>query len=259
MTLSPPDILKIMKATFVARAEHYESIDSTNDRAAERAADTGAELPVLIIADQQTAGRGRGANRWWTGPGSLAMSLAIEPAMIAAQGDEPSPLISLAVGVAVAEMLEPFAPDQAVGIHWPNDVMLAGGKVAGILVEVLPNRRHIIGIGINTNSSLADAPEELKPTAATLRDATGCEYDHTQFVIELLGRLQDAFEQLIADPQEIIRRANELCLQRGKTLTLDQGNRQVTGRCEGIAPDGALLLNTPDGRTAHYSGTILPC
>ena len=163
------DIDRILRETFVARAEYHPSIGSTNDRAAECAAQSAGELPLLVLADQQTAGRGRGANRWWTGPGALAFSLLLDGRTVAVGGNR-SPLVALAAAVAVVDAVAPLLPEHPLGIHWPNDVMVGRRKLAGILIEVLPDGRHVVGIGLNTNNTLADAPAELQSRAVTLRD-----------------------------------------------------------------------------------------
>ena len=100
-----------------------------------------------------------------------------------------SVLIALVAGVSVVEAVRPILDTCAtdskralpLGLHWPNDVMLAGRKLAGILVEALPDRRHVVGIGVNTNNTAADAPPELRPRVATLRDATGAVCDQAEF------------------------------------------------------------------------------
>lgn len=247
------DVDRIVLETFVARAEHHSSVGSTNDRAAQIA--NGDELPALVVADRQTAGRGRGANRWWTGPGALAFSLLVDGQTVGAdQG--PAPLVALASAVAVVDAVTPLLPDQTVGLHWPNDVMVGQRKLAGILIEALPDRRHVIGMGLNTNNTLADAPAELNATAATLRDLTRHDCDHTELLIDLLKRLEREFAQLRNAPASVAVRANERCLQQGKPLTLSWGDRTIAGRCAEIAPDGAIRLETPTGMEAFYSGIL---
>ena len=263
MNPSSFDADRVLQQTFVARVEHHETIASTNDRAIQCATGqytTGqrGELPLLIVADCQTAGRGRGSHRWWTGRGSLAMSLLLDAGQSGAADPSGTPMIALAVGIALVETLAPRIASHTVGIHWPNDVIVAQRKLAGILVEVLPDRRLVLGIGINTNNSLADAPAELRRTATTLRELTGEEHDHTRLLIELLGQIERAFSQLASAPQQIGGRADQLCLQHGRMLTLQLGNRSVRGRCAGIGADGALMLDTPEGRQPYYSGVLQP-
>jgi BirA family biotin operon repressor/biotin-[acetyl-CoA-carboxylase] ligase len=253
----PLDIDRILQQTFVARAEYHPSLGSTNDRAAEPAARDAGELPLLVVADRQTAGRGRAAKRWWTGPGALTFSLLVEGRTVGAHEGR-SPLVALAVATAVVDAVAPLLPAQALGIHWPNDVFVAGRKLAGILIEVLPDRQHVIGIGLNTNNSLTDAPAELQATAATLRDLGQRTYDQTDILVELLKRLENEFRCLCHEPQSVAARADALCLQRGQMVTLQGKDRTIAGRCRGVAADGAILIETPAGTEAFFWGIPVP-
>jgi len=249
----PLDTDRLLRGTLVARIEHHPVLGSTNDRAKQCATARSGPLPLLIVADEQTAGRGRGSNRWWTGKGGLACSLLMDlrPLEI---GRAQGPLVALAAGLAVVQTVAPLLPDQTVGIHWPNDVLAARRKLAGILVEVVPGNLHVIGIGLNVNNTIRAAPEDIRETAATLRDLTGREYDPTAILLDLLGHLERVLQRLATAPAEISAEADRLCLQRGHALTLQQGRRTVSGRCLGSAPDGALILETPQGKRSFYSG-----
>jgi BirA family transcriptional regulator, biotin operon repressor / biotin---[acetyl-CoA-carboxylase] ligase len=251
-----PDCDRIVRETFAAACEYHDVISSTNDRAAHYAVTSAGPLPLVVVAGQQTAGRGRGGNRWWTGPGSLAFSVALEPEQNVPVGRPRSPLVSLAVGVAVAECLQALAATAAVGICWPNDVFAGRRKLAGILVEVLPRGERVIGIGVNTNNTAADAPEELVQRVTTLADLTGRTCDHTDVLTDLLLRLEKKFSLLGTSPEMIGRQANVLCLQHGEWLAVDGQREGFAGCCRGIAADGALLLDTPQGVRAIYSGTL---
>jgi BirA family biotin operon repressor/biotin-[acetyl-CoA-carboxylase] ligase len=259
------DAVRVMRETSIARVEYRPTVDSTNTRAAQCAAQGAVDLPLLVVADEQTAGRGRGANRWWTGPGSLAFSLLVDAATVGAD-ESRSPLVALAAAVAVVDCVAKLLPTHQVGIHWPNDVHVRlsqpqGGandrKLAGILVEVLPDRRHVIGIGLNVNNTVADAPAELRNSTATLRDLACRQHDRTAVLIDLLRRLEQQFSQLRDDPRKVATEADRLCLQRGQTLTLGWANRKVKGICRGIAADGAILLETPTGVEAFISGSTI--
>lgn len=249
------DIDLLVRETFVCRVEHYATVGSTNDRARECLADGAGPLPLLIVADEQTAGRGRGANRWWTGKGSLACSLIVGVDRFGLDRAD-APLVALAAAVAVAETVAPLLGSHTVGLHWPNDVIAAGRKLAGILVEVLSNRWLVVGIGLNTNNSLRDAPQDLQATATTLIELTGISHDRTQVLLTLLQHLEEAFRRLVSGPDEIVASANTLCLQHGQELTVQLGRRRISGRCRGIASDGALLLDTPQGPEKLYSGVL---
>jgi BirA family biotin operon repressor/biotin-[acetyl-CoA-carboxylase] ligase len=246
------NLRQILENSFAADVEYYESISSTNDRAAAAASEAGVRLPLLVVAESQTAGRGRGANRWWTGQGSLAFSLLIATDA----GARPTILISLATGVAVVDALTPLVPGHEIGIHWPNDVILDGRKLAGILIEGLVGGKVVIGIGINTNNSAADAPAEVRSRVATLFDATGKLHDPTDLLIAILNCTEQRLAQLAAAPEQIAARTHELCLQRGRGLEIEQGTVRTQGRCAGVATDGALLLEVNGQARSVYSGTI---
>jgi len=143
-----------------------------------------------------------------------------------------------------------------VGLHWPNDVFAAGKKLAGILIDVLPNGQHIVGIGLNVNNSLHGAPEDVRARATSLGELSGRTFDRTALLLELLRNLEGAVRESAAAPEEFGRRFQELCLQLGHELTIEAGGRQSVGRCAGIAADGALLLETASGWEKFYSGVL---
>jgi len=255
MMSSSPNIEKLLEQTFVVRAEYHAVLGSTNDRARQCAQEEADELPLLILAEQQMAGRGREGRRWWTGRGALAFSLLLDTDMVPPCNGA-SPLVALATAVAVVDALRPLLPHHSLGLHWPNDVVADNRKLAGILIEVLPRRKHIVGIGLNTNNSLADAPPELRKTAATLRELTGVCHDQTNILLEVLRHLEDTLRKLAVQPETVAERANAMCLQHGKRLTIRRGDQTTEGCCAGIAQDGALLLDTSDGRREFYSGSL---
>ena len=249
-----PDLPKIVANTFLARAEQYEVLDSTNDRARQRVGQ-GGPMPLLIIADRQTAARGRGANRWWTGPGALAFTMALPSGMLP-HDPRRGPLVALAAGVAVVDAIAPTLATEKVGLHWPNDVMVGRKKLSGVLVEAMPCRTHLVGIGLNTNNTAADAPPEIRERVTTLVDLTGRQQDHTELLLAILEQFAQSLKLLVEQPEELARRANERCSQIGHALTLWSGEQWTKGVCRGIAEDGALLLDTPEGTLAFYTGTL---
>jgi BirA family biotin operon repressor/biotin-[acetyl-CoA-carboxylase] ligase len=242
----------LLEQTFLASAELHEEIGSTNDRARLLGA---VDLPCLIAAEQQTAGRGRGNNRWWTGQGSLAFSVLLD-ASAAGIPREHTGLVSLAAAAAVVKGVQPLAAGHSLGLHWPNDVYAGGRKLAGILVESLPGSRLVIGIGLNANNSLSAAPREVRELAVALCELTGGPHDRTQLLIDVLNQLQAELAALAKDPETIGLQADALCLQRGDWLTIDTGRETVEGRCFGIEADGALVLLTATGPRKFYAGVL---
>jgi BirA family transcriptional regulator, biotin operon repressor / biotin---[acetyl-CoA-carboxylase] ligase len=251
------DVARLRAAQFVDRIEHHETLGSTNDYLRQVAGSLPRDETMLVVADRQTAGRGRGANRWWTGSGSLAASLLFDPA---AHGIATPryPMISLTAAVALIETVAPLVPRQKVSLHWPNDVFVGERKLAGILVEAIPDGRHVLGIGCNVNNRLVDAPSELAARVVTLADLTDCLHHRSKLLLVLLGRLYAGLAELAERPEQQAARANELCSQHGERLTIKAGNRVESGRCAGIAADGALLLDTSVGRQRFYSGVLAP-
>ena len=247
---------RLIRETFLAQVEHHRTLSSTNDRAKDCAADGVGPLPLLIIADRQTAGRGRRENRWWTGEGALALSLLIEAGQFGLTRSR-SPMLALATALAVIETVRPLLPDHTIGLHWPNDVFVDGRKLAGILVEVPSDRLYIVGIGVNTNNALADAPTELRQSAATLFDLTGTPHDHADVLSTLLRHLHAELSLLESSCGQVSQRADALCLQRGSPLTIQTGKQSTTGTCVGIGPNGQLLLDTDRGRQEFFSGVLI--
>ena len=254
--IEPVQLSQLLDETFLAHAEHHDTINSTQDRAHELASSASeSQLPLIVLADEQTAGRGRGDNRWWTGRGSLAFSLLFDPAL----WDSPRramPERSLLAALALIDTIAPLLNGRPLGLHWPNDVLAADRKLAGILIDVLPDGRHILGIGVNTNNRLREAPADVRQRATSLIDVTGAPVDHTTLLVALLGNLALIFREHAAQPDAVGRRFHEACLQVGAELTIDAAGRQTRGRCLGIAPDGALLLETPASVQRFYSGVL---
>lgn len=125
---------QLQRETFVAAIEYHEQLASTNDRAIELANDPAQKRPTLIVARDQTAGRGRGSNQWWSRAGALTFSLLLNGAEI---GDQRRswPLVSLSMGVAICDAIKAHCPDLKVGLKWPNDVYISGRRVNAPYLE----------------------------------------------------------------------------------------------------------------------------
>jgi BirA family biotin operon repressor/biotin-[acetyl-CoA-carboxylase] ligase len=114
----------------------------------------------------------------------------------------------------------------------------------------------VIGIGLNVNNTFEAAPPDVQERATSLRTLAGQSFDRTELLIALLRRLKAALCDAAADPESFGRRFGDLCLQIGQQLTVEAGSRRTTGRCAGIAPDGALILETATGWQRIYSGVL---
>ena len=213
---------------------HLRRTTSTNDRARALAAG-GAPHGTLVTAAAQTAGRGRQGRAWSAPPGqALLMSLVLH---------RPRRLLPLAAAVAVAETAGP-----AAAIKWPNDVLVDGRKVAGILAEGRPQEGWaVLGVGLNVAVRLDDLPPELRDTAATL----GLEPTDVEAVLErLLGALERALD---LDDDALLDAWRARDALRGREIAWAAGH----GRAAGVDGDGRLVVELPDGgRTALEAGEV---
>lgn len=239
---------RLLAETFLRQVEHHAEFGSTNDRALELALGGDLELPYLVLADKQTAGRGRGVNRWWAGDGALTFSLLVE--LPAELSPERAPLLALVTGLAVCETLRELLPGEPVGLKWPNDVWLRNRKICGILIESPHSaaRRAVIGVGLNVNNSLDAAPDDVRARAIAMVDASGKLLDRIDVLARFLRQFASLWALLPDASFDWSARWGPYCVLTGRAVRIDQGPRSIVGVCHGIDPDGALLLRTETGR-----------
>jgi len=264
---SPTDLQRIVAETFIARIDFHQEIGSTNDRALELAHEAEDPFPLLVLAESQTAGRGRGTNQWWSSNGALTFSILLATD-VAGLPTERWPQVSLTVGLAVCEALEellargvPAASLETlppVQLKWPNDVTIEGRKICGVLIEVPRGRtdRLLIGIGLNVNNSVENAPEELQGTATALCDLTGRQFVITDVLIEILKHLAERLQTSDLWNDAVRDGWRKRCLLTGQKIRIDLEVRQAEGVCRGIDDDGALLLDVGRKVERHFSGVV---
>jgi len=248
----PIDVAWLCAAGGLGSVEVLTQAASTMDRGREVAADPAASLPAAVVADRQTAGRGRRGAAWWQPPGSLAVSLVVDGSVSL---DGPRPLWSLACGIAVAETIRTLEPALEPRVRWPNDVEVDGRKLAGILVETAAGGRVIVGVGINTSGSAADAPPALRPRVATLPDLTGRMLPRQRFLAAFVPRLLDLLAAT-AVPAAVVDRYRPLCGLTGRHVRVYAGAAVQEGTCRGIADDGGLVVETTAGPVVIRSGSL---
>lgn len=221
---------------------YLPEVDSTNTYAAELAR-AGAAEGTLVTTDHQTAGRGRVGRVWKALPGQqLAMSLVLRPTF-------PPHFLVMASALAVAQSIEATTgarPD----IKWPNDVLLAGHKVCGILIETSEGVATL-GMGVNVNGSLAD-DAELAARATTLAVALGRPVSREALAVEIIRRLDARYADL-SQGGVVARRTlradwRERLVTLGRRATIRQREVTLEGQAEDVDDDGALLLRLDDGR-----------
>jgi BirA family biotin operon repressor/biotin-[acetyl-CoA-carboxylase] ligase len=250
----PFDLDRLERETFVRRVEFFAETSSTNDVALVLAEQDDGPFPLLVLAGRQTAGRGRGANRWWSSEGALTFSLAVDAARLPAGRRS---LVSLVAGLAICETVAELAPRHDVGVKWPNDVHLDGKKVAGILAEsARRGERLIVGVGINVNNTLREAPSEIAQRAAALVDAAGAMHSLTDVLIRALQHFSQKWDALLENDAGVIERLRRRCVLTGRCVTIETAGSTWSGLCRGIDDDGALMLQTTDGPRRCFAGVV---
>jgi BirA family biotin operon repressor/biotin-[acetyl-CoA-carboxylase] ligase len=232
----------------------FDVLDSTNLKAKAMAVQ-GEQAGTLIIAEEQTAGRGRLGRVWISEAGkNLTFSLIIRP------GAPPEflGLLPIAAGLAVAQAIE-----ELTGLRpeckWPNDVLLAGRKFSGILCEVVTDAARtpwvVAGIGINVNQTVF--PPELETTATSLRLASGREFDRARVLASVLDRLETLYAILTGKSPGAVRDSwRAYAPMLGKTVTITNQSTTITGKASGLAPDGGLLVHTARGEVKVLAGDV---
>ncbi|QDT39006.1 biotin--[acetyl-CoA-carboxylase] ligase [Stratiformator vulcanicus] len=249
---------RIATETMVAVIDAHESLDSTNDRAKSLISAGEVSTPVLVFATRQTAGRGRGANRWVAGSGSLTFSVVIDPADFKLETAE-LPLVSLITGLAVRDAISSKLGDVCVQLKWPNDVLINRKKVCGILVEIeragaIPFL--VIGIGINVGVDFRNASVEIRDRAISLNDIADQSVDPSEHLIEILIRLESELGDYRDSRAFPRKRYAAHCALTGRTVGLSSGDRVTYGLCRGVDDGGGITLENEAGSSVYYGGTI---
>ena len=236
--------------------EVHETATSTNAVAAERAREGAAE-GLVVVAEHQTAGRGRLDRSWETPPrSSLTFSVVTRPAVPAADW----PWLPLLTGHTVAKTLRAEGYD--AGVKWPNDVLIADRKLVGILVERVETPAGpaaILGVGLNVSLTADQLPV---PTATSLALESGSAPDRTHLLVELLSALREAYDAWQVGGAGATDRLRSsyaaACVTVGREVRVDlPGGRVLTGRATGIDDAGRLVVLAEDGETVVGAGDVV--
>lgn len=219
-----------------------ESCGSTNDEAA-RLARAGARHGTVVIAERQTSGRGRDGRAWQSPPGGLYLSAIVRPPLPIVD----VPPMTLAIGIGLCDAIR-FA-GAACSLKWPNDVLVGGKKLAGVLVEAQSQGNKlesvVVGIGINLDGEL---PGEVAATAITLAEAAGTDsIDREAFIAQLLADVERWIDRYVGVGLEAIIPAWQDRMATGIAARASVAGASVYGEVTGLDLDGALLLRDDDG------------
>jgi BirA family transcriptional regulator, biotin operon repressor / biotin---[acetyl-CoA-carboxylase] ligase len=246
----PADLAHVLRNTTIgSRWRHVATTGSTNDDL-KMLARSGAAEGTVLSADEQTGGRGR-RGRTWNAPAgsSLLLSVLLRPTSMPA--DESAALTMLAA-VACAEAIEAATPLK-VTLKWPNDLLVGGRKVGGILLETELARSAlvwaVIGMGININWNPADDPA-LAANATSLATALGHPVGRAEILFAVLQHLDARYARLRAGGQEELWTAWRGRLgMLGQPVVVEEAGQTTYGVAEDVTRDGALVLRTENGRT----------
>ncbi len=235
----------------------FDAVDSTNTLA-KKYLQQKVQEGLVVIADSQTQGRGRLGRSWHSLPGmGLYLSAVLKPRV----APEHLSQLTLLAGVAAVLTVNEFT-SQKVRLKWPNDILINGKKLAGILCEycVFDNGDTgvILGIGINVNHTASDFPEELRTTATSLLLETGHRIDRLTLTLSLLEHLDQQYQAyLLGGEQGVIRQWAEHTDMFGKKVRITRGRESITGTATGLDSWGNLLLRTETGEEMAFdSGEV---
>jgi BirA family biotin operon repressor/biotin-[acetyl-CoA-carboxylase] ligase len=251
----------LLASGVIASCDHQSTLPSTNStaldwlntyRGSERVDAIDTQLPRLVIADSQTAGRGRLGRSWQAQQDGLACSLVLS-------GCEE--LLSIAVGVAIAEAIEHLAAPLRCRLKWPNDVWINGKKVAGTLIERvdLPSQDRdrslvavVIGIGLNVGSS----PKLSESETTSVCEATGKWITRSAVLSELIPMVIESVQRCQSDRDECLDAFRRRCVLTGEMIRCSIDGQVLLGRCEGLNLNGELRIRTESGERVCRSGEV---
>jgi BirA family biotin operon repressor/biotin-[acetyl-CoA-carboxylase] ligase len=204
---------------------------------------------AVAVAEHQTGGRGRSGKTWSDTTGtSILMSVLLRPP----GGARPAPEISLVAAVSVAEAIDQ-ATGLTAGVKWPNDVLLNGHKVAGILLEATDGN-VVCGIGINVNQSGGELPTGSRVPASSLRLEAGHVIERAPLLADILARLEDLYAAWVTSGlAPVLDQLAQRDVLRGRTVRVGR----TRGTADGLAPDGRLAIVSEGRRTLVESGEVV--
>ncbi|MDP2841491.1 MAG: biotin--[acetyl-CoA-carboxylase] ligase [Candidatus Methanoperedens sp.] len=244
--LAPAEIKAGLKTSMMGKNIHYfKETESTNILARDMAG--SVDEGTVIIAESQTGGRGRMGRKWISPEGGIWLSVVLKPRMQPLH----APRITLLAGVAVAKTIRNFG--LSAKIKWPNDVLINGKKVCGILTEIgaeMDSIQYIVvGIGIDANVDTETFPEEFRDSSTSLKNELGYDINRVEFVQKLLIELESLYLKFQKEGfTSIIEEWRMMSATIGQWVKITTQSRIMYGEAVGVDSDGALILETGEGR-----------
>lgn len=254
--LSQEELSPLLQTNFIGKKIIYkDKVNSTSNLAKEIA--LSLDEGTVIIAEEQTKGRGRMGRHWVSLPRTgIWMSIILKPNIRPDKAYQ----ITQTAAVAIVKAIEKITGLSA-GIKWPNDIIINGKKVCGILTEMSaePDRINyiILGIGINVNTSIEDIPEYLRDKATSLKAELGKEVSRKELVAAIFKNIEKEYYGFVQnDFRAVIDDCRKYSVLLGKEITITQMDKTYKGRAIDIREDGVLLIRTPEGMIEAISGDV---
>ena len=230
-----------------------DTVDSTNDEAARQLA-AGQSVPFVVIAREQTRGRGRFGRTWHSeSNGNLYLSFAFRPLLPPGRMQT----FTLWMGVNLCELVADFTRTTP-GLKWPNDILFNERKAGGMLTEARIDadqiRDLVFGLGLNINSQAGAFPPEVARRAVSLAEHTNAPLDLNKFAAAVIGRVLDAYEQFVSSEYKktFADLWNRFDFLKGKPVSLLHGTQPINGTAVGIDEEGSLIVRTDKGKTERF-------
>ena len=255
--MTEAEIKSLMHTDWVAKEVlYFDTIDSTNIKAPELA-EKGYPSGTLVVADKQESGKGRRGRSWVSPSGTgIFMTLMIKPDI----NPNNASMLTLVAALAVAKAITSVTGEEAL-IKWPNDIVVNGKKVCGILTEMNAQFDYInhivVGIGINVHNE--SFPEEISQMASSLMiEAGGKRFHRAQIIAETMSYFEQYYDTFLKtqDLSALVREYDELLVNRNKSVRVLDPKEPFDGKAMGITPKGELIVDTWESRKLVSSGEV---
>lgn len=253
--LTVPEILSVMPTEVMGRKiYYYNCLGSTNDQA-RMLAEQGAEEGSLVIAETQNTGKGRMGRAFFSPEGcGIWMSLILKPEIPPMDAS----MVTLIGAMAVQEMMQDYGITS--GIKWPNDIVIDGRKVTGILTEMSagPDRINYIVIGIGINANMKAFPEELEKTAISMSMVTGQNYHRAEIIARVMDHFEKNYREFLktGDLRFLKERYDASLIHKDKEINVHEIRRVWRGISRGINDVGELIVSSDEGDVVVRSGEV---
>ncbi|HEV8606556.1 MAG TPA: biotin--[acetyl-CoA-carboxylase] ligase [Tepidisphaeraceae bacterium] len=231
------DLTRLKAGIRPFRLYFFPRLRSTNDHAALLRKRGDLFAPAIVLTPNQTAGRGRGRNTWWSKEGALTVTFALP-----IDHDRDPHQVPLIAGLAVRNAAAELSGDHSIGLKWPNDVVHDNKKLAGLLCERI-DRVDLIGIGLNVNIAPSDAPRAIRNHLTSLLLIAGKPFDLTDVLLSITRQLLRVWSRRQEHPfGALLEEYDRYHTLTGRRVSIVDRDNSITGQCEGLDSAGRLLV-----------------